>query len=186
MLILHSDWYHQYSDVIHRILAIVTMHLCLQEYSISHPLCPPPLLTPLLTPLPSLHPSSHPSPPPPPPLPPCQVLSSLPSTGRGSYGLSAGPGGGGERPGEGGREKYVAEVLLMESVSDNTLPPSLPPSLPLFLLSLPPSLSSFSPSLPPSDLPHSHQGSSRYLQVQLRPLTVHQGSGVRHTAAGHR
>ena len=53
MLILHSDWYHQYSDVIHRVLAIVTMRLCLQEYSISHPLCPPPLLTPLPLPLPS-------------------------------------------------------------------------------------------------------------------------------------
>ena len=136
MLILQSDWHHQYSDVIHRVLAIVTMRLCLQEYSISHPLCPPPLLTPLLTPLPS-------------PSLPARFYHLFPALAEGAMDSlldlveeendqvrEGGRGGGGG----GGGGKYVAEVLLLESVSDDTLPPP----------SLPPSLSSFSPSLPPS------------------------------------
>ena len=82
--------------------------------------------------------SSHP------PLPSPPSLPGSISTGRGSYGLSAGPGGGGERPGEGERVRVreggrgiLSFTLLISKTCLRfnlllplSLPPSLPPSLP--------------------------------------------------------
>ena len=141
MLILRSDWYHQYSDAIH---SLGHSHHAFMLARVQY-------LPPTVSPSP---PHTPPPPLPSPPLPP-RFYHLFPALAEGAMdSLLDLVEEENDQVREGGGGKYLAEVLLMESVSDNTLPPpslppsSLPPSLPPSLSSFSPSLSSLPPSLP--------------------------------------